>query len=118
MKISEILRLTAAGFKASEIRAFMEDEKKDETPAQEPTPDPAPAPAQEPTSDPVPAPALAEEKDMKPDFEALYNKTLEELTHTQEKLAAAQAENRNRGVVNPIPTLEDEFKKAQELFRR
>lgn len=110
MKVNEILNLVKAGYKASEIKALCDQEVKEaEAPAPEvKAPEASPAPASTPEVKP----------EVPTDFEALYNKTLEELTQTQEKLAAAQAENRNRGVVNPIPTLEDEFKKAQELFRR
>ena len=114
MKVNEILNLVKAGYKASEIKALIDQETEEaKAPAPESTPAPVVVPAE-------PAPEVTPEvkPEVPTDFEALYNKTLEELTQTQEKLAAAQAENRNRGVVNPIPTLEDEFKKAQELFRR
>jgi len=114
MKVNEILNLVKAGYKASEIKALCDQEAEE---AKAPAPEASPAPVVVPTE---PAPEVTPEvkPEVPKDFEALYNKTLEELTQTQEKLAAAQAENRNRGVVNPIPTLEDEFKKAQELFRR
>lgn len=105
MKISEIIKLIAAGFKASEIRAFIEDEKKDETPA--PPPEPAPTP-----EDP------AEEKDMKPDYEALYEKALDEIADTKKQLEAAQAANRSAGRTDPSPSLDDDFKKVQDLMRR
>ena len=103
MKISEIIKLTAAGFKASEIRAFMEDEKKDDTPAPEPTPTPE---------------APAEEKEVKPDFEALYKKALDEIADTKKQLEAAQAANRSAGRTDPSPSPDEDFKKVQDLMRR
>lgn len=106
MKVSEMIKLASAGFKASDIKAMIEQEAEELKIPEEPKKDPEP----EKKVDVKPEP--------KEDFEALYMKTLEELGETKKKLEAAQADNRNAGRANGLPTIDDEFKKAQELFRR
>lgn len=106
MKVSEILNLAKAGYKASEIKALADQEAEElKTP-------------EEPKKDPEPEKKIDVKPEPKEDFEALYMKTLEELGETKKKLEAAQADNRNAGRANGLPSIDDEFKKAQELFRR
>lgn len=112
MKTSEVIKLAMAGFKASDIKALMEAENKEAEEAAKEQEEKKELP-EEPVKEP-------EEKVIEPqkDFEALYIKALDEVADLKNKLDAAQSANRSEGRLTEPPTLTDEFKKVQELFRR
>lgn len=100
-KISDVVKMISAGFKAEEIREMIKLEK--ELPKEEKT---EPEKAPEIATPEVKTEAPKEEP--KPDYEALYKKALEDLS-------AAQSENRSKDV--KIADIKTEYEKALELFR-
>ena len=106
MKITEVIELCKAGFKAADIKKMMDQEAEEKN---------APEPQQEL---PKEKPAEEVKEAPKENFEALYKKTLDELTKTKEDLNAAQMFNQSKGVADPVPGIETYQKNLTELLRR
>lgn len=100
MKISEVVKLLAAGFKAEEIRGFISEEN---TPEPLQTPPDVEVPEKE--SEEAPADQEAAEE---VDYKALYEKA-------QADLKAAQAANRDMAKSEGIDT-EERQKRIRAIF--
>lgn len=105
MKLTEILELTKAGFKASEIREIMKNEK--EAPAE-------PKEAIEEPKEPIEEPKEPIEEPKEPaepsiDYEVKYREAME-------ALSKAQAENINRDVSDKIVDTEKVLSDAIRRF--
>lgn len=121
MTVKEVIQLTAAGFKAKDIKELMDLEAagKNET-NEDNSKDPGktekkPDETKDPGQDQK---APEDSEDMKPDFEALYKQTLADLDQTKKDLAAAQINNQSAGTREADSDIQIEREKLKDLFRR
>ena len=80
MKLSEIIALSKAGFKAAEIRAMMQDPEPEE-PEEEPEELEEPEEPEEAPEEPEEEP---EEPEKEPDYKALYEESQKQLKKAQQ----------------------------------
>ena len=111
MTVAEMIKLAQAGYKAGEIKDLMKLEKEE---LEAKTSLPAEAVEVKPSEPEITT------NDVKPDFEALYKQAMVDMDQIKKELNAAQLSNQSAGSREAVQqfNINDEFKKAQDLFRR